>query len=148
METTKQFKIMKHLFLLLIIVSSFTAKGQTIIGQWETYDDKTKEKKAVIEIYKTNDFYFAKIIENFVGDKNAICEKCKENKKNKPIIGLIIIENIKKSDNEYSGGTILDPESGETYSCYLELIDNNTLKVRGFIGFSLFGRTQNWNKKK
>ncbi|WP_027078018.1 DUF2147 domain-containing protein [Maribacter antarcticus] len=138
---------MKHLFLLAIILLSITAKAQTIIGQWETFDDKTKEKKAVIEIYKTNNLYFAKIIENFIGENNALCENCKGQKKDKPIIGLVIIENIKKSDNEYSGGAILDPESGETYSCYLELIDNNKLKVRGFIGFSLFGRTQYWTKR-
>jgi len=139
---------MKHLFLLAIILLSITAKAQTIIGQWETFDDKTKEKKAVIEIYKTNNLYFAKIIENFIGENNALCENCKGQKKDKPIIGLVIIENIKKNGDEFNEGIILDPENGETYKCYLKLINNDKLKVRGFIGFSLFGRTQYWNKKK
>jgi len=139
---------MKHLFLLAIILLGITAKAQTIIGQWETFDDKTKEKKAVIEIYKTNNLYFAKIIENFIGENNALCENCKGQKKDKPIIGLVIIENIKKNGDEFNEGIILDPENGETYKCYLKLINNDKLKVRGFIGFSLFGRTQYWNKKK
>ena len=99
---------MKNLFLLLLMTLSITVSGQSIIGQWETYDDKTKDN---------------------------------------PIRGLVIIENIKKIDKKFDGGTILDPESGETYSCYLELINKNKLKVRGFLGFSIFGRTQYWIRK-
>ncbi|MGB6267945.1 MAG: DUF2147 domain-containing protein, partial [Olleya sp.] len=118
-----------------------------IIGQWVTYDDETKEKKAIIEIYKSNNLYFAKIVKSFVGDYNAICETCKGAKKGKPIIGLIIIENIKKDGNEFNGGTILDPENGETYKCNLKLVNNNKLKVRGLLGFSIFGRTQYWLRK-
>lgn len=138
---------MKYLCILFIMTLSITTNGQTIIGQWETYDDKTKEKKAVIEVYQTNNLYFAKIVKSFIGEKNAICESCKGTKKNKPIIGLVIIENIKKDGNEFNGGFILDPENGETYKCYLKLINNNKLKVRGYLGFSLFGRTQYWIRK-
>ena len=125
---------------------SFTLNGQTIIGQWETYDDKTKEKKAVIEIYQTDNLYFAKIVKSFKGEKNALCETCKGINKNKPIIGLVVIENIKKDGNEFNGGTVLDPDNGETYKCNLKLI-NNKLEVRGYIGFSLLGRTQYWVRK-
>ena len=52
-----------------------------------------------------------------------------------------------KDGDEYNSGTILDPENGETYKCYLELELDNRLKVRGYIGVSLFGRTQYWSKK-
>ena len=125
---------------------SFTLNGQTIIGQWETYDDKTKEKTAVIEIYQTDNLYFAKIVKSFKGEKNALCETCKGINKNKPIIGLVVIENIKKDGNKFNGGTVLDPDNGETYKCNLKLI-NNKLEVRGYLGFSLFGRTQYWVRK-
>lgn len=137
---------MKHLYILFIMTLSFTTHGQSIIGQWETFDDDTKEKKAIIEIYKRNNLFFAKIVESYVSEKNAICETCTGTKKGKPIIGLVIIENIKKDEAEFNGGTILDPENGKTYKCYLELIDNNKLKVRGYLGFSVFGRTQYWHK--
>lgn len=66
----------------------------------------------------------------------------------KNIIGLTIIENIKKNGNEFDGGNILDPESGKIYSCSLKLLSNNKLKVRGFLEFSMFGRTQYWLRKK
>ena len=125
---------------------SVTLNGQTIIGQWETYDDKTKEKTAVIEIYQTDNLYFGKIVKSFSLEKNALCENCKGINKNKPIIGLVVIENIKKDGNEFNGGTVLDPDNGETYKCNLKLI-NNKLEVRGYLGFSLFGRTQYWVRK-
>ncbi len=53
---------MKHFYIFFIIALSFTTHGQSIIGKWETFDDKTKEKKSVIEISKTNNLYFAKIV--------------------------------------------------------------------------------------
>jgi len=126
---------------------SLTSHGQSIIGQWETFDDETEEKKSVIEIYKTNNLYFAKIVESFVSEKNAVCETCTGTSKNKPIIGLIIIENLTKDGDEFNGGTIMDPENGKTYKCYLKLINNTKLKVRGYLGVSLFGRTQYWIRK-
>ena len=138
---------MKRLLIILILILNFSAHGQSITGLWETYDDQTKEKKAVIEIYKTHDLYFAKIVESFVGEKNAICENCEGTKKNKPIIGLVIIENIQNNDDEFDGGTILDPENGKTYKCSLKLLHANKLEVRGYLGFSLFGRTQYWKRK-
>jgi len=138
---------MKFLCTLLLTTLSFISYGQSIIGQWETFDDETNEKKAVIEIYKANNLYFAKIIESYVSEKNALCETCKGSRKGQPIIGLVIIENIKKDGDEYNDGIIIDPENGKTYSCYLELINNNKLKVRGYLGFSLLGRTQYWMRK-
>lgn len=72
---------MKYLYLLVLLTLSTSASGQTIIGQWETYDDNTKEKKAVIEIYKENNLYFSKIIETFSGKENEVCDKCEGAKK-------------------------------------------------------------------
>ena len=139
---------LKIVITLFLLFAMYSMQAQSIIGQWETYDDKTNEKKAIIEIYKNQDVYNAKIIQNFVRDENAVCEKCEGDKKNKPIIGLVIIENLEKNNEEYEDGTILDPESGDIYSCYLKLVEKNKLKVRGFIGFSLIGRTQYWLRKK
>lgn len=137
---------MKHLFLLIILILSITVNGQSIIGKWVTYDDETNEKKGVVEIYKMNNLYFAKIVKNYAGEKDAICEACEGTKKNKLILGLVIIEDLKKNGSIYEGGTILDPETGDTYSCSLELINANKLKVRGYLGFSIFGRTQYWRR--
>ncbi|MDW5288942.1 DUF2147 domain-containing protein [Formosa sp. PL04] len=139
---------MKNLFLLLILTFCISANAQSILGQWDSYDDKTKKKKALIEIYKTNDIYYAKIVSKYIGEKDSTCEKCEGAKKDKPIVGLVIIEDLKKDGKEYNDGTILDPENGEVYSCYLKLVDDNKLKVRGYMGVALLGRTQYWIRKK
>ncbi|WP_010521052.1 DUF2147 domain-containing protein [Aquimarina agarivorans] len=122
--------------------------SQQIEGYWETYDDKTGEKRSVVEIFKKNEQYFGKIVEKFKGAPNAVCEACEGDKKGQKILGMVIIEDLEKDEDEYNGGTITDPESGNVYKCYLELVATNKLKVRGYIGFSLLGRTQYWLRKK
>jgi uncharacterized protein (DUF2147 family) len=58
---------------------------------------------------------------------------------------MTILNNLKKNGNEWNGGTILDPNNGKTYKCKIEVVDGGArLKVRGFIGLSLLGRTQYW----
>ena len=138
---------MKYLFLLFIMTCSVSMYGQSILGEWQTYDDETNENKALIEIYAEGDRYYAKIVESYVKGSNGICDKCEGTKKNKPIEGLVIIEGLKKDGDEFNGGSILDPENGKVYKCYIELIETNKLKVRGYIGFSLLGRTQYWRRK-
>ena len=69
-----------------------------------------------------------------------------KNKQNQKIIGLVILQNFKFDDDEWNDGKIYDPESGKTYSCNLSLNGNNTLKVRGYIGISLLGRTETWTR--
>ena len=70
----------------------------------------------------------------------------KERKKDKPILGMDILSGLTKDDDEWNGGTILDPKNGKEYKCYIKLLDNNTLKLRGYIGFSLIGRTALWKR--
>lgn len=138
---------MKYLFLVATLLLTSSTIAQKITGEWETYDDETNEKKALIEIYQTGDLYFAKIVKSYISDNTAICTNCPGAKKDTPISGLVIIEDLKKDGDEYNGGEILDPQNGKTYKCYLELISDNKLKVRGYLGFSLFGRTQYWRRK-
>ena len=138
---------MKYLLLVVILFLTTIALGQTITGEWETYDDETNENKALIEIYQTGDLYFAKIVKSYISDNTAICKNCPGAKKDTLIAGLVIIEDLKKDGDEYNDGEILDPQNGKTYSCYVELVDDNKLKVRGFLGVSLFGRTQYWRRK-
>ena len=76
-----------------------------------------------------------------------MCINCKGKNKNLPIEGMTIVEGLELNGKTWEDGTILDPKSGKIYSCYITLEDNNTLKVRGYIGFSLLGRTQKWIRK-
>ena len=75
----------------------------------------------------------------------TVCEKCTGDKKNQPIEGMTILWDMEKDDsNTWEDGVIFDPKKGKEYSCILTLKDNNTLDVRGYVGFSLIGRTQTW----
>ena len=138
---------MKYYILLLLSTVSLTIHAQSIIGSWETYDDQTNEKKSVVEIYTINGEYFGKITELYKKDKDTVCEKCKGKNHEKRVIGLVIIENLTRNGKKFDGGTILDPESGDVYKCYLQLENDNKLKVRGFLGISVIGRTQYWLRK-
>jgi len=140
---------MKNLILIcsLFFITNFSF-AQGIVGNWETYDDKTNELKSIVEIYKKGDLYFGKIKEVLTKGGSKTCTACEGDKKNVPIIGLELIENMKQDGDEYNGGTITDPESGSVYKCLLALENNDKLKVRGYIGFSLLGRTQYWKRKK
>ena len=141
--------MIKIKIVIIIFLSGFYSilNAQSIIGEWETFDDLTGDKLSVVEIYNTNGIYFGKIIHLFEDPLDSVCDQCKDDNYKKPIIGLVIIKNLIKDDDEYNGGTILDPNNGKSYKCYLELIGNNKLKLRGYIGFSILGRTQYWQRK-
>ncbi len=126
----------------LISVFSFAQ----IEGKWKTIDDETGQAKSIVEIYKKSDGkYYAKINQLLQKPENNNCVKCSDDRKNKPLIGLEIIRGLKKDGAEFSGGTITDPKSGKTYKCTIKR-DGNKLNVRGYVGLSLIGRTQTWQK--
>jgi len=134
---------------IIILLSGFysMSNAQSIIGEWETFDDLTGDKLSVVEIYNINNIYFGKITHLFEDPLDSVCDECTDDNHNKPIVGLVIIKNLIKDDDEYNEGTILDPNNGKSYKCYLELIGDNKLKLRGYIGFSILGRTQYWQRK-
>lgn len=126
--------------------------AQDIAGRWKTVDDETGKVKSIVKIYKVrNGKYFGKVEKLFIDpkyDQNPKCVECSGQKKDKPIIGMIIITNIKKTeDNMWENGEILDPENGKTYDCKIWLEDGKLI-VRGFLGISLLGRSQTWLKVK
>lgn len=97
------------------------------------------KKDAKIEIYKKGTFYYGKSI--WVASARKDTENPNEALQKRDILGIELLTNFKFNEGEYSGGRIYDPESGKTYDCKMSLIGNK-LKVRGFIGISLFGRTE------
>lgn len=132
------------MFGLLITVSA----QNTVVGKWKTIDDETGKAKSIVEIYKGGDGkYYGKITKLFrePGEElNPVCEDCKGHKKNKPIIGMIIITGMEKTgSNMWKRGEILDPGNGSVYSCKMWR-DGKNLQVRGFLGVSIAGRSQTW----
>jgi len=138
--------------LILLWSVSLVFAGGSPVGKWKTIDDETKKETAIIEIYEANGKIYGKIIQLLQekdGGAGKLCEKCTGADANKPLIGMVIVKDMKQDGDEYSGGTIMDSKKGKTYKCKMEVIDGgNNLKVRGFIGVSLMGRTQTWNRVK
>jgi uncharacterized protein (DUF2147 family) len=142
---------MKNLILTLglFFLTIGTIQSQTVIGKWKTIDDETGEAKSVVEVYEKSGMIYGKIVEILRADhKKDLCTKCGGAEKNKPILGMIIINGLKKDGSEYNGGTILDPTNGKKYKCYISLETPDKLKLRGYIGIALMGRTQYWSRVK
>jgi uncharacterized protein (DUF2147 family) len=119
------------------------------IGLWKTFDDATGSPRALVRIYEKGGKLFGQIEKVFeAGAEKQVCKACKDDRKNQPIIGLIIIRDIKQEGNAYGGGDILDPESGSVYRCKMHLDQaGDLLMLRGYIGVSFIGRSQTWQRQ-
>lgn len=117
-------------------------------GLWKTIDDKTGRPRGTVRIYEENGAFFGKI-ESTVDPAEAKkkCKPCKDGRKDQPVIGLLILRNMKGQGEagEFGGGDILDPDTGSVYRCNMRLTSaGGKLVLRGYIGFSLLGRSQTW----
>ena len=139
---------MKKILITLLFMLPIFSFAQEIVGKWKTIDDETGKAKSVVEIYKaTNGKIYGKVFKILtVGEENKKCTLCEGDQKDKPITGMVILEGLSKDGNEWNGGTIFDPNKNKRYKCYISLESADKLKVRGYIGFSLIGRTQYWYK--
>jgi uncharacterized protein (DUF2147 family) len=133
---------------LLAFATAAAASAETPEGLWRTFDDRTGEARALVRIYRQDGALFGRIEESFgPGEAEARCEACTDERKNQPIVGLTIIRNLKPDEDGFDGGDILDPENGSVYRCKVHLADEGKkLIVRGYLGLSLFGRSQTWLK--
>jgi uncharacterized protein (DUF2147 family) len=137
-----------YLTLILLIITN-TINSQSIFGKWYSTNEETGEIDSVIEVYKKQEKAFAKIIEIKNSERrNAVCDLCKDKNKNKPILGLNILNGLERDGEEWSGGTILDPRNGNVYKCYIQLVQKDKLKIRGYLGLALFGKTAYWQRAK
>ncbi len=118
-----------------------------ITGIWETIDDTSQKPKSLIEISELHGKITGKILQIFLQPwegKNPICLECPGNKKGQNIVGMTILENLKKEGTQWTNGEILDPANGQTYSCTMWMENEDTLKVRGYLG--ILYRTQTWKR--
>jgi uncharacterized protein (DUF2147 family) len=132
--------------LIVLAVSTAFAAEPSPAGLWKTIDDHSGRPRGAVQIYEQNGAFFGKV-ENAFDPREAAerCRSCRDDRKDKPIIGLMIIRGLKKNGDEYSGGDILDPENGMVYRCKLRLIESGSkLVVRGYFVVPLLGRSQTW----
>jgi uncharacterized protein (DUF2147 family) len=137
------------LVLMSLFFSASSVQHNGIIGKWRTIDDETGKPISVVEIFESHGKFYGNVVEIFdPKSRNKTCTECEGTDKNKPIIGLQVIKGLRKDGKEFNGGKILDPKYGKLYKCSIELENTDKLKVRGFVGISLFGRTQYWQRVK
>ncbi len=137
------------LLLCLLFFSKLLLAQGSPVGVWKTIDDKTGNAKSHIEIYEKDGKYFGKITQLLERPADTICEKCPGNKKNKPLLGMVIVEDLVFSKGYWRNGSILDPENGSSYSCsiWFEKGKSDELQVRGKHWTGIY-RTQTWYKVK
>jgi uncharacterized protein (DUF2147 family) len=125
-----------------------TGSQSSPVGRWKTVDDTSGKATSVVSIWEENGRLFGKVEELLdpdPEDAHPRCVSCAGDLKDMPVIGMRILWDLQKDGDEWSGGKVLDPNNGKEYECHLAVEDGGQkLKVRGFIGVSLLGRTQYW----
>ncbi|PSQ99842.1 MAG: DUF2147 domain-containing protein [Bacteroidetes bacterium QS_9_68_14] len=146
--------------LLIALLLAFGASGTLAqpaaspVGQWRTIDDESGQARSIVEIYEKDGALRGKVVEILRASDEAqrnsegqvICTACEGERKNQPVEGMVILWGLEKDGDEWTGGNIIDPENGNTYSAKMGLDGADRLDVRGYRGVSLFGRTQTWQR--
>ena len=123
------------------------AQSPSPVGFWQTLNE-SGQREGLVRITEVDGELRGHVVTVYsppAPSPNPLCEECPGELKNQPVVGLQILSGMRWDGERYSGGEILDPDNGKRYRCTLRLVDGGRrLEVRGFIGVSLFGRTQTW----
>lgn len=133
----------------LTFVSTLALAQASPVGLWKTIDDDGKTEKSLVRISEVGGVLTGTIEKVFDGAKpDARCDKCSDDRKDKPVVGMAIIRNVKQDAYDkalWGGGEILDPNNGKLYKARLKPVDGGKkLEMRGYVGMPMFGRTQTW----
>jgi len=139
------------LSLLLALAAPLAMAQNTPVGVWKTIDDKTKTERAQIRITDSGGVLSGKVEKLLAADAkpDAVCDKCSDDRKDKPMVGLEVIRGVKKADSEglWDGGTILNAAEGKIYKVRMTPVEGGAkMEVRGFVGMPMLGRTQVWTR--
>ncbi|MFA6946081.1 MAG: DUF2147 domain-containing protein [Pedobacter sp.] len=139
----------KHLFIILLLfcsVNAFPQNKDLIVGKW-----LNATGKGHIQIYSNGNKFFGKLVwlkESLDENGNPKVDKHNPDKElsKRPVLGLVILRDFIFRNGIWEEGTIYDPKTGKTYSCKISLDSKNKMSVRGFVGISMLGRTENWTR--
>ncbi len=136
----------------LTVIAGAAHAQNTPVGVWKTVDDATKKEKSVIRVTESGGVMTGKLekLLDPATPPDAVCKECTDERKDKPLVGMTIIRNVKQSEGDktlWDGGDILDPNNGKVYKVRMKPVDGGArLEVRGYIGAPLLGRTQTWTR--
>jgi uncharacterized protein (DUF2147 family) len=132
------------LFVAAARAQQLSPKLQNAVGHWQIVNsDGTPGGKA--DTYLANGKLFGRVTEVRPGrNSRDVCDKCSGEYKNKLILGMVIMRNFHPDGDDWVDGIVVDPENGKEYKGKIWAVGNDKLGMRGFIGISLFGRTETW----
>ena len=120
------------------------------VGLWKNIDDESKKPKALIRVSEKDGVISGRIEKILTEKTDAVCDKCTDSRKDKPVQGMTIVEGIRRNAEQadlFDGGHILDPNNGKVYRSQMKLLEGGRkLELRGFVGTPLFGRSQVWRR--
>jgi uncharacterized protein (DUF2147 family) len=140
---------LRYAVVVALVALAAQAADLTPVGRWTTVDDKTGKPKGIVQIYQQNGQLFGKVEASLDPAKaGKRCDKCSDSRKDQPIVGMVIMRDMKRDGDWWDGGDILDPDTGSVYRCKIKLTDGGRkLLVRGYRGISLLGRSQTWTRR-
>lgn len=139
---------MKLTYIISILLCAHLTSYSQITGMWKTIGDQDGTEKSIVEIYEKEGKYYGKVVKLLPAAKHTTCENCLGPMKNTPITGMVVLKDLIKTEKGASNGKAIDPSSGKTYNCFIELENPDKLKLRGYIGVPTIGRTQYWYRIK
>jgi len=130
---------------------SAPAADPSAVGLWEQVDESSGKAESWFKISERGGGVYegnlVKIFSKPGEDENWVCSKCEGSEKGAPVLGLALIKGMQRNGLTYENGTIMDPRDGSVYRALMKLsTDGQKLEVRGYLGISLFGRSQVWNR--
>lgn len=140
-------KKIKNICFLVLLFTIAGVNAQTVFGKWKTINEETGKANSIIEIYEEDGQVHGKVVRILKKeDRERKCSNCEGVLKDRPLEGLELMTGLEKKGKEYSGGVIVDPETGKEYKCKIWLDESNPdlLKVRGYIAFLY--KTKTWHR--
>ena len=131
-----------------VMIISISSLLSQVTGMWKTIDDRNGSEKSIMEIFEQGGKLHGRIIKLLSEATFTSCDKCPGDLKDKPLVGMVIIHDLTQTETGGTGGSVMDPKNGRTYSLYVELESPDKLKLRGYIGIPALGRTQYWYRIK
>ena len=142
--------VIPYLIAVLLGINVSLAEQLSPVGSWKIMDPKTHEPRTIIQIREQGDNLVGKIQKIFFQNgesSNDLCQRCKGEMRNQPVLGLDFMWGFKKHGATWKNGRILDPSTGKIYKSRLQVVDGGkALKVRGYIALPIFGRNQIWQR--
>lgn len=138
-------KLLSLLIVSLLTINYLSAQEVTkdaVMGEW-----LSESKDGRVQIYKQGEKFFGKIVWGKDGTRKD-AKNPDEKLRSQNIVGAVILKGFNFTGKVWEDGTIYDPNNGKTYSSTMKIVDANTLSIRGFIGFSLLGRSTVWTRVK